>query len=457
MKKILSLLLALALCAGLGVPALAAAGFADVADSSPFAPAIAWAVEKGVTKGTTPTTFGPGETCTTSHILTFLWRAAGRPGDSGNERASVSAWAAGLGVDVSDLSAPCTRAAAVTDIWKAQGSPAASEAASFTDVSPSAPWAGAVSWAVEAGVTNGTGGGAFSPEAVCTRGQIVTFLYRALAGGAAEKPEAPAAGTGTLANGKPITEENVLAIIQELLVKYPDGMKWDGNTYRPGTASNATRNIAAQYTTAGYASGVHTSMQCGCGGFASLVSDTIFGSGSANPARKVPIECVRPGDIIVKLNTKGEEMHMATAASRITGIDEYGDKTSPIITVYHGNVGDSSTGKRIKYDTYYPVPKTYSDYNGYYVEVWTRYPTDNTTPWTGDAGSTGSSESTDSASSGNTSSGTSSDSGSDSLPFGAEVCDLCGTVANAGAYSGDRSRFVCTNCYQTPEGRKLVS
>ena len=291
MKKLASLLLTLTLWAGLAVPALAA-GFSDVAESSPFAPAIAWAVEKGVTKGTTPTTFGPGEACTTSHILTFLWRAAGRPGDTGNERASVPAWAAELGIDVSDLSAPCTRAAAVTDIWKAQGSPAAGKAASFTDVDPSAPWAGAVSWAVEAGVTNGTGGGAFSPEAVCTRGQIVTFLYRALAGGGAEKPktpETPAAGTGTLANGKPITEENVLAIIQELLVKYPAGTPW-AHTHRTGMPSNAANTIAAQYTTAGYSAGTSPSMSSGCGGFASLVSDTIFGSGTANPTRKIPVE-----------------------------------------------------------------------------------------------------------------------------------------------------------------------
>lgn len=89
MKKLASLFLILALSASLTVPSLAA-GFTDVPASSPFAAAIDWAVERGVTNGTTPTTFGPGNTCTTSHILTFLWRASGRPGDAGEERAAVT-------------------------------------------------------------------------------------------------------------------------------------------------------------------------------------------------------------------------------------------------------------------------------------------------------------------------------------------------------------------------------
>lgn len=368
MKKLASLLLTLALCAGLAVPALAA-GFSDVAERSPFAPAIAWAVEKGVTKGTTPTTFGPGETCTTSHILTFLWRAAGRPGDTGNERASVPSWAAGLGIDVSDLSAPCTRAAAVTDIWKAQGS--------------------------------------------------------------------PAAGTGTLANGKPITEENVLAIIQELLKKYPHGMTWGDNTYRQESPSAAMLTIEEEQITA---EGLRSNVRGGCGGFASLVSDSIFGSGNANPARKIPVEYVRPGDIIILRDADGNHKHYATAASRITGIDEYGDGVSPILTVYDGN----ANGK-IRYYTYFAVPKTYSAYNGYYVEVWTRYPTDGT-PWTGSSDSSGASEQPSSELSGGAS--------------GSEVnwvttdnkCGVCGKIGGRQVRSADGGRYVCEDCYNDPTG-----
>ena len=163
---------------GAGAENPAAPGFTDVPASSPYAEAIRWAVDQKITAGKTATTFGPGDTCTVSHILTFLWRANGRPGDGGNERAAVTAWAQGLGMDTSDLFAPCTRAAAVTYMWKAAGSPAAAKAAVFTDVPAGSDYAGAVSWAVEQGVTKGTGGDAFSPGGTCTRGQIVTFLYR---------------------------------------------------------------------------------------------------------------------------------------------------------------------------------------------------------------------------------------------------------------------------------------
>jgi len=147
--------------------------FSDVDAASPYKDAIDWAVKEGITKGITNTTFGPKNTCTVSHILTFLWRAAGQPGDS------VTDWAKEQGIDAGNLSAPCTRAMAVEFMWKAAGSPAPSKTASFSDVPASAGCAKAVSWAVEKGVTNGTSAEAFSPDKTCTRGQIVTFLYRA--------------------------------------------------------------------------------------------------------------------------------------------------------------------------------------------------------------------------------------------------------------------------------------
>ena len=153
-------------------------GFSDVAANSPFAEAIKWAVEQKITNGKTATTFGPGDTCTVSHILTFLYRAEKGAG-SGNERAAVTAWANLLGIDTSNLSAPCTRAMAVNYMWKAAGSPAPAKQTAFADVPSGAEYAKAVSWAVEKGITNGTGGDAFSPGGTCTRGQIVTFLFRA--------------------------------------------------------------------------------------------------------------------------------------------------------------------------------------------------------------------------------------------------------------------------------------
>lgn len=445
MKKALSLLLALALCLGLSVPALAA-GFTDVPASSPFAAAIGWAVEKGVTKGTTPTTFGPGNTCTTSHILTFLWRAAGRPGDGGDEQAAVTAWASGLGIDVSDLGAPCTRAAAVDYIRRAQGRPAAKEAASFTDVAPSASYAGAVSWAVEAGVTKGTGNGVFSPESVCTRGQIVTFLHRALAGGGnqeAKVPETPA-GDGVLTNGKPATEENVLAMIQELLKKYPKGMAWETYTFRTGTPSTAIRQLYSNYTW----NNAPLSTMAGCSGFASLVSDSIFGSGDANPARKVPVEYVRPGDVIIKLNSEDKLFHVATAASRTHDIYEVSGYRYPVITMYDGN----HSGK-VLYDTYAPIySKTNPLYDtGEYVEVWTRYPSENTTPWTGETSSTSDTPSSVEITTPNTPASTPAQTWEELQK--SMVCDFCGKAFSSGIWSTDRTKRVCNDCYQANPSR----
>ena len=157
----------------------ASASFTDVAANSPFAESIQWAVAQGITNGKTATTFGPGDTCTVSHILTFLWRANGRPGAGDNERSAVTAWAKGLGIDTEHLSAPCTRSMAVSYLWKAAGSPGVSKPAAFTDVPAQAGYANAVAWAVENGVTSGKTAAAFAPDDVCTRGQIVTFLYRA--------------------------------------------------------------------------------------------------------------------------------------------------------------------------------------------------------------------------------------------------------------------------------------
>lgn len=194
-KKLLSLALALAMCLGLTVPAFAAGtvgNFTDVKVGDWFAEPVRWAVEKNITAGTSATTFSPSANCTVAQILTFLWRANGSPKPttanpfsdvkSGDWYADAATWAYEKGM-VSGTAfggnAPCTRSMAVTYMWKAAGSPSA-KAASFTDVSAGAEYASAVAWAVEQGVTAGTSATTFSPDSVCTRGQIVTFLYRGL-------------------------------------------------------------------------------------------------------------------------------------------------------------------------------------------------------------------------------------------------------------------------------------
>lgn len=163
-------------------PPAAVGSFTDVAAASPFKDAILWAVDQGITNGTSGTTFSPSNTCTVRQILTFLYRSAGKPGavDGQNDLDAAVAWATSQGLlpEGADSAAACTRSMAVEFMWKAAGSPAPSRPASFSDVASDAAYADAVAWAVEKGITNGTGGDAFSPNDTCTRGQIVTFLYR---------------------------------------------------------------------------------------------------------------------------------------------------------------------------------------------------------------------------------------------------------------------------------------
>lgn len=169
-------------------------GFTDVKKGDYFADPVAWAVDKKITTGTSETTFSPNENCTVAQILTFLWRAYGSPKASGSNSFSdvkdsdyyygAALWAYEKGMvsgGTFNGSSPCTRSMAVTYIWKAAGNPAAS-GSKFTDVPAGADYEQAVNWAVEKGVTAGTSATTFSPDSVCTRGQIVTFLYRGLAG-----------------------------------------------------------------------------------------------------------------------------------------------------------------------------------------------------------------------------------------------------------------------------------
>ena len=160
---------------------------ADVKTTDWFAQPVVWALEKGIASGTGEGNFSPSSTCTQGQILTFLWRACGSPAPSrkvsGSEYYAVPLqWAKEKKLVDGNLSAkdPCTRANVVTYLWKLAGSPSA-KAAGFSDVPASASYAGAVNWAVENKITSGTGPDTFSPDKACTRGQIVTFLYAALA------------------------------------------------------------------------------------------------------------------------------------------------------------------------------------------------------------------------------------------------------------------------------------
>ena len=161
-------------------------GFTDVKTSDYFAEPVQWAVEKKITAGTSATTFSPNATCSQGQILTFLWRAKGEPNPTGTVSgtqyyATAAQWAKEQGLtDNFSAETDCTRAMVVTYLWKLAGSPKAG-ASNFSDVAANADYAQAVAWAVEQGITSGIGSGQFGPSATCTRGQIVSFLYRAFA------------------------------------------------------------------------------------------------------------------------------------------------------------------------------------------------------------------------------------------------------------------------------------
>lgn len=169
--------------------------FVDVAQEKYYYDPVLWAVENDITKGVDNTHFGPETGCSRGHVVTFLWRAVGSPEPETNVNPFTDVkegkfyykavlWAVEKGITsgVSDTAfAPdktCTRGQIVTFLWRYAGKPQPAGTASFSDVKASAFYADAVAWAVEAEVTSGMGGGKFAPEATCTRGQVVTFLYR---------------------------------------------------------------------------------------------------------------------------------------------------------------------------------------------------------------------------------------------------------------------------------------
>lgn len=171
--------------------------FTDVTSSAYYADAVSWAVEKGITVGTSATTFSPDAPCTRAQIVTFLWRAAGSPSVGGSNPFTDVApdsyyydavqWAVAQGITVGTSAttfspdATCTRGQTVTFFYRYEKSPAVSGGNAFTDVPSDAYYADAVQWAVNNGVTSGTTATTFSPDSICTRGQIVTFLYRDMA------------------------------------------------------------------------------------------------------------------------------------------------------------------------------------------------------------------------------------------------------------------------------------
>lgn len=172
--------------------------FDDVKSGAFYFDAVQWAVENGITNGTGKNTFSPNDVCSRYQIVMFLWRAAGQP----EAKAAVSfadvkpgdifyeavQWAVERGITKGTSStsfspyAPCTRGQIVTFLYRSAGSPKVSGACNFSDIPADSFCRDAVIWASTEGITNGTSAGRFSPNEGCTRAQVVTFLYRASGG-----------------------------------------------------------------------------------------------------------------------------------------------------------------------------------------------------------------------------------------------------------------------------------
>ena len=171
--------------------------FTDVKAGAYYEDAVKWAVDKAVTSGKTETTFAPNDSCTRAQAVTFLWRAAGSPEPTASEMTFTDVkadsyyykavlWAvenkitSGMSDTLFAPDATCSRSQIVTFLYRMQNSPESKAENPFTDVKADAYYANAVLWAVENGVTTGASATTFDPAGDCTRGQIVTFLYRCL-------------------------------------------------------------------------------------------------------------------------------------------------------------------------------------------------------------------------------------------------------------------------------------
>ena len=171
--------------------------FVDVKQGAYYYDPVLWAVnhQPQITNGTSATTFSPDATCTRGQVVTFLWRANGcpEPKSTSNPFKDVASgayyykavlWAVengitnGTSATAFSPDAPCTRAHVVTFLWRSANKPAAGSTNPFKDVKAGLYYTDAVLWAVSKNITNGTSATMFSPDSPCTRGQIVTFLYR---------------------------------------------------------------------------------------------------------------------------------------------------------------------------------------------------------------------------------------------------------------------------------------
>ena len=244
-----------------------APAFSDVPDDAYYAEAVRWAVENGVTVGTSADRFSPKATCTRAQIVTFLWRAAGSPeadGSAENPFSDVSEtayyadavlWATSLGItsgtsaDRFSPKADCTRAQIVTFLWRAAGSPEPETTDNpFEDVPSDKYYCKAVLWAAETGVTSGTSDTTFSPGKACTRAEAVTFLWRSVwAALPDEEADGGPANTGFEDDLTGWTVEGEAAVTDDLFYEGSHALRIGAPEAYETTVSQRIRNLEPGY------------------------------------------------------------------------------------------------------------------------------------------------------------------------------------------------------------------
>ncbi|MCI9462081.1 MAG: S-layer homology domain-containing protein [Oscillibacter sp.] len=417
MKRLCSLVLTLALCLGLCVPA-GAAEFSDVPGAHTFHDAVVWCSGQSIVNGYEDNTFRPANTVSRSNFTVMLSRAFFASDiekyknpiyiSSGTFWANYQAMMANQALNntsfaddtdnVQEMSRSISRydmAQLITNIMTRQGFPASSSdksaaIAKITDYNniPS-QYRDAVANVYALGIITGYSDGSFSGEVTMNRGQAAVVIYRMMqysgnSGGnitnpdpeTPVEPETPSKPSNpsqpdqtgkTLTNGKPVTEDNILELLSELQAKYPDRTSFV-NGYRDGIKSYDVLKATNQYKSSG--SNLSTSTHSGCGGWAALVSDYIFGQ-TGFPARKIATTDARPGDICITLNGNGELEHVSIVTSRtqhndecqwteFTTTDANTTKTADHTYAIWWNTGNCDWDD--------PQPGDYT------VDVWTRYP-----------------------------------------------------------------------------------
>jgi len=519
-KRLLSVVCIALITSFIAVQALAAeAGFSDVPADHTFYSGIMDCAGKGITSGYDDGTFRPANPVTRAQFCVMLsrafcsdqiqeyntdlyktnWFGPNAKALSVNGVLKNTSMEYGFG-EASIMNQNISRydmAQLMTNIMSNNGSAASDNQKTsvqnkITDYgSIPAKYQNAVKNVYALGIITGYADGSFNGNANMNRGQGCIVIYRMLQfvpgnmgnnTGNTDNPvtipdtpetEQPTTQTtGTLRNGQPITEENVLAILAELKAKYPEHTDFaNGYTKAMRDSVGGGPSIDVNAVTNNYnrAEGGKTGTHAGCGGWAAFVSDYIFGQ-TGHPARKVDPSNARPGDIGIECDDKGLLHHVYIVTSNAT----YDDTTN--FWKWSGTDGSTETGNNT--DHYYIWWENFghgtwatTKPGQWYEEIWTRYPTDNKStalvreiPTTSETtkvptqSTPVSSEPTPSESISLTATTAATHAHSDML------CAVCGTVIwNAGAngpnsnmsgWDDTRDIGVCNNCWLTPEGQK---